>query len=253
MRLLALVLDARREGGNLSPGAIFQERLQALLQEIPQEDRRLLVVIAGHNGAGKTTIYLERLYAALSDYSITHINPDDIEQAIIRDLGEHSHSKQEFAEFAATEAARLRSDYLDREINFSFETVLSDPVQEKIRFMEEARRHGYLVLLIGVGLDSIELSKARVALRHAKGGHNVPEDKIEGRYERVLVNFAHGARVATLAIFFDNSESRGEDNLDTYWDVAFFENGEMIAKDDSPPGWWHQVERTFNRLNANSM
>ena len=159
-------------------------------------------------------------------------------------------SKEEFEVHAAKEAARLRQQYLDQEINFNFETVFSDPMQDKVGFMNEACDCGYLVLLIAVGLDSIELSKARVAARHAKGGHNVREDKIESRYERVLLNFAHGARVATLAIFFDNSEDRSEDDLDTYWDIAFFENGELVVKDESPPSWWNQVESTFHRLNT---
>jgi len=119
--------------------------------------------------------------------------------------------------------------------------------------MNEARRRGYLVLLIAVGLESIEKSKARVAIRYAKGGHNVREEKIESRYERVLLNFAHGAHVASLAIFFDNSEDRSDDNLDTYWDIAFFENGELVVKDESPPAWWHQVESTFYQLNAGAM
>ncbi len=245
------MLGAKAERGrDLSPLEIFLERLQARLHEIPEEDRRLLVVIAGHNGAGKTTIYRERFSGALADLSVKHLNPDEIEQAITLDLGEHGLSKEEFEERAAKEAARLRQQYLDREINFSFETVLSDPKQDKVGFMDEARRRGYLVLLIAVSLDSIELSKARVAIRHAKGGHNVREDKIEARYERVLLNFAHGARVATLAIFFDNSEDRGEDDLDTYWDIAFFENGKLVVKDESPPAWWHQVESTFYRLNT---
>lgn len=223
------------------------------MHEIHEEDRRLLVVIAGHNGAGKTTIYRERFAGVLSGFLMEHINPDEIEQAITIDLGETSLSKEEFEIFAAKEAARLRQQYLDQETSFSFETVLSDPKQDKVRFMDEARRRGYLVLLIAVGLESIEKSKARVAIRHAKGGHNVREDKIEGRYERVLLNFAHGARVATLAIFFDNSEDRSEDGLDTYWNIAFFENGELVAKDESPPAWWHQVESTFHRLNAGAM
>ncbi len=215
------------------------------MREIPKQDRRLLVVIAGHNGAGKTTIYNERLAAALAADLAAHINPDEIEQTITLDLGEQSLTKDELEELAAKEAARLRQQYLDREINFSFETVLSDPMQDKVHFMAEACRRGYLVVLIAVGLDSIELSKARVAIRHAKGGHTVREDKIEGRYERVLLNFAHGARTATLAIFFDNSEDRSGDDLDTYWDIAFFENGKLNVKDESPPAWWHQVEKYF--------
>ena len=237
----------------MSPVQVFLERLQARLHEIPEEDRRLLVVIAGHNGAGKTTIYRERIAGALAAHLATHINPDEVEQAITLDLGEHSHTKDEFEIRAAEEAARMRQQYLDQEISYSFETVLSDPKQDKVRFMDEARRRGYLVLLIAVGLESIEKSKARVAIRHAKGGHNVREEKIEGRYERVLLNFAHGARVASLAIFFDNSEDRSDDDLDTYWDIAFFEDGELVFKDESPPTWWHKVESTFDRLNAGAM
>ena len=144
----------------------------------------------------------------------------------------------------------MRQQYLNQETSFSFETVLSDPKQDKVEFMAEACRRKYLVLLIAVGLESIEKSKARVAIRYAKGGHNVREDKIEDRYERVLLNFAHGARVASLAIFFDNSEDRNEDGLDTYWDIAFFENGKLVVKDELPPTWWQQVE---NNLNANAM
>lgn len=237
----------------MDPVEIFRERLQERLHAIPVENRRLLVVIAGHNGAGKTTIYNERLAAALSDQLDEHINPDEIERAITDDLGEHSLTKGEFEILAAEEAARLRQQYLDQEISFSFETVLSDPKQDKVGFMDEARRRGYLVLLIAVGLESSEKCKARVAIRHAKGGHNISPGKIEGRYERVLLNFAHGASVATLAIFFDNSEDRCEVGLDTYWDIAFFENGKLVIQDESPPAWWHQVESNLYRLNADPM
>jgi predicted ABC-type ATPase len=251
--LLVSALGARLERDDLSPIQVFLERLQARLHEIPEDDRRLLVVIAGHNGAGKTTIYRERIADALAGHLETHINPDEVEQCITRDLGEQSLTKDEFEIWAAEEATRLRQQYLDQETSFSFETVLSDPKQDKVSFMDEARRRGYLVLLIAVGLESIEKSKARVAIRHAKGGHNVNEDKIEGRYERVLLNFAHGACVATLTIFFDNSEDRSEDDLDTYWDIAFFENGKLVVKDESPPAWWNQVESTFCRLNGDTM
>ncbi|MFN2312704.1 MAG: zeta toxin family protein, partial [Spirochaetia bacterium] len=207
----------------------------------------------GHNGAGKTTIYRERFSVALVGLLMEHLNPDEIEKSIALDLGEHSLTKDEFEIHAAEEAARMRKQYLDQEASFSFETVLSDPKQDKVAFMDEARRRGYLVLLIAVGLESIEKCKERVAIRHAKGGHNVREDKLEGRYERVLLNFAHGARVASLAIFFDNSEDRSEDDLDTYWDVSFFENGKLVVKDESPPTWWYQVESAFGRLNAGAM
>ena len=64
----------------LSPVEVFLERLQACLHEIPEEDRRLLVVIAGHNGAGKTTIYRERISGILTGLLAEHLNPDEIEK-----------------------------------------------------------------------------------------------------------------------------------------------------------------------------
>jgi predicted ABC-type ATPase len=251
--LRASVLGARLERDDLSPAQVFLKRLQARLHEIPEEDRRLLVVIAGHNGAGKTTIYNERIAAALTGELEEHINPDEVERAITVDLGAGSHTKEEFEKLAAKEGSRLRLQYLGRQTSFSFETVFSDPVQDKVRFMAEARQRGYLVVLFAVGLDSIEKSKARVAIRHAKGGHTVHPEKLESRYGRVLENFAHGARAASLAIFFDNSEDRGEDGLDTFWDVAFFDNGELVVKDESPPAWWQQVENIFHPWDAGEM
>lgn len=234
----------------MSPAEAFLEQLQARLRDIPNENRRLLVVIAGHNGAGKTTIYEERIGGALADKLAAHINPDEVERDITADLGEYSHTKQEFEALAAEEGARLRQQFLDQETSFSFETVFSDPEQDKVRFIAEARRRGYLVLLIAVGLESIEKSKARVAIRHSKGGHDVDSVKLEARYTRVLENFAHGARVASLAIFFDNSEDRSDPDVDTYWDLAFFDRGKLVVRDESPPAWWHQVESAFHRQNA---
>jgi predicted ABC-type ATPase len=201
------------------------------------------VVIAGHNGAGKTTIYKERIEAAIGTSLRAHINADDIERSISNDLGQSEHSKEELEGVAAEEATRLRRQYLEQDISFSFETVFSDPVMEKVRFMTEARQRGYLVILFAVGLESIEKSKERVAIRYAKGGHNIREDKLEQRYSRVLQNFALGASAASLAIFLDNSEDREEDTAyDTYWDIACFEGGNLVCKVESPPAWWLEVE-----------
>jgi len=201
------------------------------------------VVIAGHNGAGKTTFYKERLEAAIGTLLDAHINADDIERAVSDDLGRGGHSKDYLERMAAAEATRLRLQYLEQEVSFSFETVFSDPVMEKARFMDEARQRGYLVVLLAVGLESIGKSKERVAIRHAKGGHNIREDKLERRYGRVLRNFALGAGSASLAIFLDNSENREEDTANTYWDIAFFEDGNLVCKVESPPPWWLEVER----------
>lgn len=218
------------------------------MEAVPIEDLRLLMVIAGHNGAGKTTIYEERIAATLSAHLDIHINPDEIERSITTDSGDSTCTKADFERLAAKEGERLRRQFLDDERSFSFETVFSDPVQDKVQFMVEARQRGYLVILLAVGLESADKSKARVAIRHAKGGHDVNPQKIEERYPRVLTNFAHGAREASLAIFMDNSEDRRDDGQDTYWDIAFFEDGHLRASENAPPDWWGEVLRVFRAL-----
>jgi predicted ABC-type ATPase len=202
-----------------------------------------LVVIAGHNGAGKTTFYRERLEGSIASFLVDYINPDDIERAVATDLGESRPSKDELEKIAAAEATRRRLQHLERDNSFSFETGFSDQVLDKVAFIESARQRGYLVVLMAVGLMSIEKCKERVAIRHAGGGHDIRADKLERRYDRVLRNFAHGARSASLAIYLDNSEDRVEGGEDTYWDIAFFEDGLLVCKDESPPRWWLEVER----------
>lgn len=206
------------------------------------------MVIAGHNGAGKTTLYKERIEATIAAFLDVHINADDIELAVSDDLGQGGHSKEYLEGIAAAEATRLRRQYLEREVSFSFETVFSDQIMDKVHFIEDARQRGYLVVLLAVGLKSIEKSKERVAIRHAKGGHNIRVDKLEQRYDRVLQNFAHGARAASLAIYLDNSEDREEGGADTYWDIAFFEDGLLVCKEESPPEWWLKVERIQSEI-----
>lgn len=122
-----------------------------------------------------------RLEAAIGTLLDAHINADDIERVVSDDLGRGGHSKEFLERMAAAEATRLRLQYLEQEVSFSFETVFSDPVMEKARFMDEARQRSYLVVLLAVGLESIGKSKERVAIRQAKGGHNIREDKLERR------------------------------------------------------------------------
>jgi predicted ABC-type ATPase len=60
------------------------------------------------------------------------------------------------------------------------ETVLSTDKYRPV--IEKPRRDGGIFNLIYVGLRSPELSKQRVAIRVAKGGHPVPAEKLAGRW-----------------------------------------------------------------------
>lgn len=50
---------------------------------------------------------------------------------------------------------------------------------------------------------------AQIAYRVRVGGHEVPEQKIRGRYRRLWTNVARAAALADSAIFYDNSRHDG--------------------------------------------
>lgn len=145
--------------------------------------------------------------------------------------------KPEFNErLAQILADFLRKKLLSDRKKFSFETVFSHP--SKIEIMKEAKSAGYKVYLYFVSTESPEINKYRVKVRTQKGGHDVPDDKIEQRYFRSLELMFDAAQIAYQAYFFDNSKD-GED----FKLFAHFKNvkGEKIwdpIDEKTVPGWF---------------
>ena len=195
-------------------------------------------MIAGHNGAGKSTCYRKYLHKVVAPHIQEHIDPDVIGRGIRSDWTGAPRSDLEFSMLARNEAIKLRMMYLDNEIAFSFETVFSDPASDKLNFLEEAVRRGYFVVLLAVGLDSPEKSKERVALRVSRNGHNVPPQKIIERYPRVLSNIVKGVSLASIALVVDNSEDNVIDDGDAYFAIALFADGKLLESVEDAPEWW---------------
>ena len=61
--------------------------------------------------------------------------------------------------------------------------------------------------LIYVSLSSPAIAKERVAARVLRGGHGIPDEKIESRWHRSLKNLAWFAAKSTAFWVFDNSDS----------------------------------------------
>lgn len=78
----------------------------------------------------------------------------------------------------------LREILLETKKRFSFETVFSH--ESNLDIMRRAAAVGYKVYLYFVSTESPEINKYRVALRVKKGGHPVPEDRIEKRYFKAM-------------------------------------------------------------------
>jgi predicted ABC-type ATPase len=129
-----------------------------------------LLMIAGPNGAGNTTLtqHLLRKDIDLGEY----INPDDIAAGLTGTLAERTKQAQLIADKRRDECIRTKQ-------SFSFETVMSHP--SKIEILVRAKEAGYIVLLYFVGTDDPQTNIERVALRVAQGGHVVPDDKVRDR------------------------------------------------------------------------
>jgi predicted ABC-type ATPase len=168
------------------------------------DHRPIIVAIAGSNGAGKTTFY----HAHLADTDLRFINADDVAREL--NMGPYD---------AAEAADALRKALVARSESFIFETVLSDPVGDKVEFLRDAVTLGYEVVLIFIRIGDVETSIQRVSMRVAQGGHDVPDDKLQSRFDRTLNNLQRAIERLPHVLLFDNSDlSRPFQHVETYHD-----------------------------------
>ena len=183
----------------------------------PFDARPIVVAIAGPNGAGKTTFYEAHLEPA----GLRFVNADDLARELEVDAYE-----------AAEVASNLRETLLEQGESFVFETVFSDPVGDKVAFLERAGEKGYTVVLCFIGIDGPEVSEERVAMRVLQGGHDVPLKKLKERFPRTLKNLARAVREVPHVLVFDNSDLGRP-----FRKVAQFEQGTMVEKYAPVPRW----------------
>jgi len=183
---------------------------------LPLDRRPIIVALAGPNGAGKTTFHDAHLEPA----ALRFINAD----LLARELDLE-------AEAAARLAEALRRQLVKQRESFVFETVFSDPVGDKLGFLKEAANSGYAVVLCFIGISGPEISEERVAMRVSQGGHDVPAEKLKGRFPRTMANLKAGIRELPCVVIFDNDDLRTP-----FRKVAAFENGRMIFQ-QSLPEW----------------
>jgi predicted ABC-type ATPase len=138
-----------------------------------------LYIIAGCNGAGKTTASYTILPEILDCKEF--VNADEIAKGISPFQPEK----------AGIEAGRLMLKRINKLLelgeNFAFETTLS--TRSYVQFVEKAKELNYQVTCLFFWLSSEELAISRVATRVKEGGHNIPEDVIKRRYKSGLENF----------------------------------------------------------------
>ena len=183
-----------------------------------------LWVLAGGNGAGKTTFY--NLF--LAPKGIRLVNADIIAKAISPENSEKASYE------AANVAEQIREELLQQSVSFCFETVFSHV--SKIDFVAKAKAQSYEIILVYIHLDTSELNEARVYQRVTEGGHNVPVDKIHSRIPRTMKHIAAVLPLVDEARLLDNSY---RDN--PFQQVASVKRGRRQWINDPLPQWAEEI------------
>lgn len=142
---------------------------------------KTLYIMAGCNGAGKTTASMLLLPAILD--CTEFVNADEIAKGL----------SPFHPEEVAVQAGKLMVDRINLLIegnkSFAVETTLSTKSYRSL--IEKAHKKGFKVLLFFFRLPDAHRAIERVAQRVSEGGHNIPRDVIIRRFSAGLDNFSN--------------------------------------------------------------
>tara|TARA_R110001599_G_C12274486_1_gene661909 strand:+ start:3033 stop:3644 length:612 start_codon:yes stop_codon:yes gene_type:complete len=163
----------------------------------------VISVIAGINGAGKSSIAGARIRSAGGDY----FNPDEVARSLMD--ADRTLSLTEANTQAWKMGFELLSRAIEEELDYTFETTLGG--NSICQLLHEAIDQGREVRIFFCGLASPELHIERVAARVARGGHDIPEAKIRERWTGAIHNMLGLIPRCAAVRVFDNSEPSDRD------------------------------------------
>lgn len=175
------------------------------------------IIFAGVNGAGKSTLYQTNPQL----FDMPRVNMDEI----VREFGNWKNAQDILT--AGKIAVKKLKNYIAEGVSFNQETTLCG--QSIFRTIQLAKTAGYYIELYYVGVDSVEVAKERVHQRVLAGGHGIPEQDIEKRYQESLKNIKVVLPLCDLLVFYDNT--------DAYVNIADYENGICTRKSSKLPMW----------------
>lgn len=152
------------------------------------------------NGAGKSSLLGEHLRQSGGEY----YNADEFTHRLVKS---NPGLAPIDANAQAWEEGRDRLERAIRDgVDFTFETTLGG--RTITRLLEQALERGMRVNLLYVGLQGPDLHIARVAARVARGGHDVPVERIRQRYSESRLNLIRLLpRLSRLRVFDNSAEA----------------------------------------------
>jgi predicted ABC-type ATPase len=187
-----------------------------------------LYIIAGCNGAGKTTASYTVLPEILNCKEF--VNADEIARGL-------SPFQPETVSFQAGRIMLQRIDELIyQNVDFAFETTLTTLSYKQT--ILAAKKKGYNITLLFFWLTNVDLAIERVKARVAEGGHNIPEETIIRRYKKGMYNLLNVfVSLCDYWLVIDNSRkpylliAEGNNDVET----SIYDNEK-----------WNQLKNAFN-------
>lgn len=167
--------------------------------------RPVLIVIAGPNGSGKTSVTSKILHHEWLEDS-EYINPDNVARDVFGDW-----NNRESVLKAANYCNEWRERCLASRKSHIFETVMSAP--DKVDYILRAKQAGFFIRLFFVSTESPTINAKRVANRVLNGGHDVPIPKIISRYDKSIANCKILSEIVDRLYVYDNSIEDAEARL----------------------------------------
>ena len=159
--------------------------------------RPQFTIFGGPNGAGKSTAYDRFVRAGFG--SGEYLNPDEIAKS----ASESGTGGSAFDMRAGRQVLDRTRSLIDAHRSFVRESTLTG--REIVRAAEGAKAAGYRLVLVFVAVASPATPRGRIAIRVAKGGHDIPVDAQERRFPRSFDNVRRMVRLVDVAYFLDNA------------------------------------------------
>ncbi|MDE6019123.1 MAG: zeta toxin family protein [Muribaculaceae bacterium] len=156
-----------------------------------------LIIIAGPNGSGKTSVTQKFLHHEWAEGTV-YINPDQVAKDMFGDW-----NNSEAVLKAANYCSELREKCLSEKKSFVFETVFS--AQDKIDFVIRAKKAGFFIRIFFISTSNPSINASRIAKRVMEGGHDVPIAKIISRYNKSIQNCKTVSSIVDRLYVYDNS------------------------------------------------
>lgn len=173
-------------------GIINQQIINQI--QLDYQNTPLAVFLIGTNGSGKSSL---RKYLDLSDIQ-SNIDPD-----VLNRIYKNKYPNNYQIE-AAKQALKMYDDALNLGLNICLESTLAG--RGTMARIKAAKDAGYYTIGFYIGLNSVDLNLERIAMRVARGGHDIPIDTVRRRFYESANNLIKIKDNFDMLHVIDNSE-----------------------------------------------